>query len=374
MPKFIHLVDDEKFIKYAFESFSKLDKVDNEFLCISNKKNLDYIDFDCVLKDNSYLKSDDFVKTLNKCDLLIIHFLNTKYYDLLSNKKLTPKILWIGWGGDYYWMIDTLKGFNIYKPITYTIYNKFRITRYFNYFNRLMKKTIRKKNIKIINRINYFAPVLIDDYELIIKNNAWFKPSYFSWNYGTLEDNYIKGLEDFQVSGSDIMIGNSATITNNHLDILQSLKQSNLENTKIIIPLNYGDLKYGKLISDKAKSLFGNQVTIINDYLPYDEYLNLVKNCNKVFMGHIRQQAMGNVITLLYFGSKIFFFKESVTYTFLIKSNIKVYLIEDFVDKPKDFEFDFSIEELTTQRNNLLKNWGREINALKTKSVLELIK
>jgi dTDP-N-acetylfucosamine:lipid II N-acetylfucosaminyltransferase len=374
MPKFIHLVDDEKFIKYAFESFSKLDKVDNEFLCISNKKNLDYIDFDCVLIDNSYLKSDDFVETLNNCDLLIIHFLNTKYYDLLSNKKLTPKILWIGWGGDYYWMIDTLKGFNIYKPITNTIYNKFRITRYFNYFNRLMKKTIRKKNIKIINRINYFAPVLIDDYELIIKNNAWFKPDYFSWNYGTLEDNYIKGLEDFQVSGSDIMIGNSATITNNHLDILQSLKQTNVENCKIIIPLNYGDLMYGKLIYDKAKALFGNQVEILNDYLPYDDYLNLVKNCNKVFMGHIRQQAMGNVITLLYFGSKIFFFKESVTYTFLIKSNIKVYLIEDFVDKPKDFDFDFSIEELTTQRNNLLKIWGREINALKTKSVLELIK
>ena len=374
MHRFIHLVDDEKFIKYAFESFSKLDKVDNEFMCISNKKNLDHINFDCVIIDNSYLKSDDFVETLNKCDLLIIHFLNSKYYDLLSNKKLTPKILWIGWGGDYYWMIDTLKGFNIFKPITDTIYNKFRITRYFNYFNRLIKKTIRKKNIKIINRINYFAPVLMDDYELIIKNNAWFKPNYFSWNYGALEDNYIKGLEDFQVSGTDIMIGNSATITNNHLDILQSLKQANIENTKIIIPLNYGDLKYGKLIDNKAKALFGNQVQILNDYLPYDEYLNLIKNCNKVFMGHIRQQAMGNVITLLYFGSKIFFFKESVTYTFLLKSNIKVYLIEDFVDKPKDFDFDFSIEELTTQRNNLLKIWGREINALKTKSVLELIK
>lgn len=374
MHRFIHLVDDEKFIKYAFESFSKLDKVDNEFMCISNKKNLDHIDFDCVLIDNSYLKSDDFVETLNKCDLLIIHFLNAKYYDLLSNKKLTPKILWIGWGGDYYWIIDTLKGFNIFKPITDTIYNKFRITRYFNYFNRLIKKTIRKKNIKIINRINYFAPVLMDDYELIIKNNAGFKPNYFSWNYGALEDNYIKGLEDFQVSGTDIMIGNSATITNNHLDILQSLKQANIENTKIIIPLNYGDLKYGKLIDNKAKALFGNQVQILNDYLPYDEYLNLIKNCNKVFMGHIRQQAMGNVITLLYFGSKIFFFKESVTYTFLLKSNIKVYLIEDFVDKPKDFDFDFSIEELTTQRNNLLKIWGREINALKTKSVLELIK
>lgn len=371
---FTHLVNDEKFIKYAFESFSKLDKVDNKYICVTDKDKFHHIDFNCDIITNQDLKTSQFVDVLNKSDLIIIHFLDTKYYDLLSNKKLLTKVLWIGWGGDYYWMIDTLKGFNIYKPHTKKLYNATKRFRFLNNTFSLLKKISRFNRIKIINRIDYFAPVLIDDYELIIKNNNGFKPKYFSWNYGNLEDNYIKGLEDFQVSGSDIMIGNSATMTNNHLDILLSLKGIAFENRKIIIPLNYGDLNYGKLISDKANDLFGDNVEIINDYLPYDKYLDLVKNCNNVFMGHIRQQALGNIITLLYFGSKIFFFKESVTYKFLINSNIKVYLIEDFVKNPSDFGFNFSPEELNNQRKSLFKIWGRETNSVKTKSVFELLK
>jgi dTDP-N-acetylfucosamine:lipid II N-acetylfucosaminyltransferase len=374
MYKFIHLVDDEKFIKYAHQSFSKLEQVDNDFICVSNANKFSHIDFNCELLNNSFLKEEDFIKRLNNSDLLIIHFLDTKYYDLLSNKNLIAKILWIGWGGDYYWMIDTLKGFNVYKPYTQELKHKYSIMAHFNYFTNILKDILKRKKTKIINRIDYFAPVLIDDYELIIKNNPSFKPQYFSWNYGNLEDNYIKGLEDFKVSGSDILIGNSATITNNHLDILQNLKTVRFGNNKIIIPLNYGDLNYGNLVSVKAKALFGSRVEIIDDYLTYDKYLNLVKNCNTVFMGHIRQQALGNIITLLYFGSKIFFFKESVTYLFLIKSNIKVYLIDDFVKEPENFNFNFSEEELTLQRSNLIKIWGREINMLKTKSVLQLVK
>ena len=374
MQKFIHLFDDEKFIKYAFEAFLKLVEVDNEYICLTDKTKTDHIDFKCQLVANAHLKRDDFIEILNQYDLIIIHFLDKKYYDLLRNNKLIPKILWIGWGGDYYWMIDTLKIFTVYKPKTLALNSKIKWLPNFGFLTDCIKKIRREKQVKILNRINYFAPVLIDDYELIVKNNPVFKPKYFSWNYGSLEDNYIKGLESFQVSGKDILIGNSATRTNNHLDILLQLKSVELVNSKIIIPLNYGDLNYGKTIANEAKCLFADKVEVINNYLPYDKYLDIVKNCSNVFMGHIRQQALGNIITLLYFGSKIFFFKESVTYIFLLKANIKVYLIEDFVKEPKKFDFIFSVEELNQQRNNLLKIWGRDINSFKTKSVLELVK
>ena len=72
MPKFIHLVDDEKFIKYAFESFSKLDEVTNEYICISDKEKLTHIDFDCRILNNSYLKSAELIGDLNHCDLIIL--------------------------------------------------------------------------------------------------------------------------------------------------------------------------------------------------------------------------------------------------------------------------------------------------------------
>ena len=67
-------------------------------------------------------------------------------------------------------------------------------------------------------------------------------PEQLDWNYGTLEGQYALNLGEDWVSGDHILIGNSATLTSNHLDALELIAETGLsEYQKVYIPLNYGD-------------------------------------------------------------------------------------------------------------------------------------
>ncbi len=50
---------------------------------------------------------------------------------------------------------------------------------------------------KVFNKIDYFSPVLYEDYLLVKNKFKNFKPKYIDWNYGTLEDDLIK--EDLEI-------------------------------------------------------------------------------------------------------------------------------------------------------------------------------
>lgn len=370
--KIVHLAEDDKFIRYAYDQFSAVNNFQNTFEIFVKDTNEDYkfINFENRKNDFSILSTKAFIDYLNLQDLVVIHYLNSNYYTILLNREMKTPILWIGWGGDYYFLIDTLPYFNIYKPLTSRLLNisnnKFIVNS-----TSIIKKIKRRKILKIINRINYFAPVLKEDFDLIVDNYSQFNPKFVNWNYGSLEK-FISGLESYRVIQNDILIGNSATQTNNHLDIFNFLKLK--ENTKkIVVPLNYGDVHYGDIIEAQALKHLGNEVRIIREYLPYNSYIEIIKSCGNVFMGHIRQQALGNILVMLYIGAKIYFFENSVTYKFLKRNNLIVFTIEQFIKNRELLDYVFTDDQLKSQRNFLLKIWGAETNRIKTNDITKII-
>jgi len=72
-----------------------------------------------------------------------------------------------------------------------------------------------------INRIDYFTPVLKEDYDLVKSSIKDFKPKYIAWNYGAFQDALTRGLIRVDYIGNNILIGNSATDTNNHLEAFE---------------------------------------------------------------------------------------------------------------------------------------------------------
>jgi len=241
-----------------------------------------------------------------------------------------------------------------------------------SFFNKKLKYFLRYKKLNLINRINYFSPVLEVEYAKIKKNYPKFKPQLISWNYGNIQDNYIKGLGDFEMSGNSLIIGNSATATNNHLDIFHILKLHNLSDNfdEIYLPLSYGNLDYKTNIVKKATEMFDN-ITIMQDFIPYESYLEVLKTCSNVIMGHIRQQGMGNIIALLYLGAKIFFFKESIIYNDLIKKGYIVFTMEDLQDKIL-IKNQLDSETVLKHRRLLDNEWGKEINKRNTIDICSL--
>ena len=124
----------------------------------------------------------------------------------------------------------------------------------------------------------------------------------------------------------NILMGNSATFSNNHLDVWQFVKGNYESGQKVIVPISYGNVKYARLITQLINE---SGVVFIKEMMPRDVYFGLIDSCSYVVMGSMRQQGMGNVSHAIRNGAKLFFFRDSVVYQYLNLLGLKVYAIED---------------------------------------------
>ncbi len=367
MKKIIHFANDEKFIDKAYDEFQQFDsEVESHFTIFSNNSQLKHIHFNCTIVKENYFKESGVEDYLNSYDLIIIHFLDSRYFDLLKNKKVKTKILWIGWGGDYYWLINTLNKFSIYKELTRT-----NLGIKDNLLLKILKKFKNRQKVSLLNRINYFSPVLEEDFLLIKKNYKNFKPAYLAWNYGNLEDHYESNLP---INGNSILLGNSATATNNHYDLLKIVDQLNLSNEKIFIPLSYGEKGYKDRLKNHLLKVGSNEkkMILLEDFLTLNEYNQILSQCPNVFMGHIRQQALGNIISLIYMGAKLFFFKESIVYQYLINKGLVVYSFDQLLENKNLLLESIQPQILHNNRAILTKLWGKKVNKENTSQIIRL--
>ncbi|MCY1532519.1 TDP-N-acetylfucosamine:lipid II N-acetylfucosaminyltransferase [compost metagenome] len=127
----------------------------------------------------------------------------------------------------------------------------------------------------------------------------------------------------------NILIGNSATSTNNHLDVFKILLKYNLSGKKLIVPLSYGDEKYKSLIVSAGYKYFGSTFDPVLDFMPLDQYNNKLSTCGIAIMNHYRQQAIGNIISLLSQGCKVYLSKFATSYPYFKRLGFFIYSVED---------------------------------------------
>ena len=232
-------------------------------------------------------------------------------------------------------------------------------------------RILKKK--KVISQIDYFAPVLEEEYNLFEQTLLDQKrPDYISFNYGVLENDLVKGFENHVISGNDILLGNSSSATCNHIEAIELLSKIDLNNKVVICPLSYGDPKYQKKIYSVGKqNLLLNFKPLLN-LLPIEEYISTVLSCGNVIMNHVRQQAVGNIVLMLYLGAKVFLRKENPVYQFLRANDFTVYLIEDIQTNPEILDKRLSKEEIEQNRTKLKLFWSEDVIMNKTKRIISL--
>jgi dTDP-N-acetylfucosamine:lipid II N-acetylfucosaminyltransferase len=129
--------------------------------------------------------------------------------------------------------------------------------------------------------------------------------------------------------GINILVGNSATPTNNHKEVLDKLQAYVQEDIKIYCPLSYGDPKYADDIASYGKSIFGDKFIALHDFLPWNEYFQFLATIDIAIFNHNRQQGMGNITTLLGLGKKVYIRKEISSWHTLDGLGIKVYDVQN---------------------------------------------
>jgi len=298
MIKYIHICPDEKFINAAMLQFNEVNKQENFFIIVNDNDKLTYVDSkNCLMLRPAALYLfilKNFFSLRKKT--IILH--SVKKFSKIATMLLPPgcKVVWIGFGFDYYGYIKYSK-FNFFKKITEFLFLK---------------------------KIDFFSPVLINEYDLIRNSVPYFKPQILDWNYDVVTFYWDTILPIMEYK---ILIGNSATITNNHIEILTILEKLNLK-CEIVVPLSYGSVDYKNEILSILESI-DLETRPLLDYMDINDYYNEICSCSHVIMNHSRQQAYGNIMIALFAGCKIFLRRENPLYEYLKTSGFYIYTIDD---------------------------------------------
>lgn len=267
--RILHLALDDKFIDQAYRSFERVYPGKNDVI-ICGKTPLKYVKTKILRVISSFQLAIPFgFKEINNYDYVIVHALDKQWFRQLKYCRADIKILWIGWGYDYYDILD-----KIYPDLV------MQKTREISKVIRREEKAIKKikgighyvkydnDKISVINKIKFFAPVLPSEFFEVKSCVNGFFPEFISWNYGTVEDDLLKGFVGEEVSGENILIGNSASDTNNHVEVLDFLGHGDFFNRKCIFPLSYGDTKYAQLICEMGQSKLGDAFLALDKFVP----------------------------------------------------------------------------------------------------------
>lgn len=364
--KITHIIDDEKFPDAAHYAFEATFPKQNEFIVFSNRKKLRFIKrISPKFYSPIYLHFKCLIRKITHADIVVFHGMDRNKLRILKALPENTKTIWLGWGFDYYDLISK----PLLKEKTNTAIGKINSSKK-ALLKTLLKKAIQPelRKVEILNKITVFSPVLYEDYELVKKAIPGFLPTYASWNYGTLEDDLIRGFEGKKIVGKNILLGNSASHTNNHLDAFDNLSASDISGRKIITPLSYGDTRYRDLIASEGNKVFGDAFVPLIDFMPIDDYIAILQSCSIVIMNHLRQQALGNIVIGLYLGAKVFLDKENPIYQFFVNNNAHIYSIEDLA---VEIHSELTDDQINSNRQILQEHWGREVIHHKTKQLID---
>ncbi|NML40386.1 TDP-N-acetylfucosamine:lipid II N-acetylfucosaminyltransferase [Chitinophaga sp. G-6-1-13] len=342
-----HLMVDEKFINDFITDAENAAPGNNMYIIDNWKTNARFVTSTLAVFTPFYTPAFyAILKKVTDKDKVFVHWASDQAIEAVLSlpSNITTGLFF--WGGDVVEIPSSRFKKTIYGPLSLPYFEKNEerpklklnplrpkrmITsfaqRFFNYKGADRKTTLTRE--LFFKRLNLFLHWGNLDFEWVRKHyTTGAVHEYFFYEFGTKiseeEQQLIEATKDTQTT--TIMLGNSDTITNNHLEALQALSAYKDEPIKLVIPLSYGNKKYGNLIENEAIRIFGkDKIMALRSFLKRDEYYKLLAKVDVAVMFQFRLQAVGNVIALLYRRKKIFLHSHSTFYQFLKTNDVTIF-------------------------------------------------
>lgn len=365
----LHLAPDEKFILFFSEVFGQLEGVENRYLVQADQHarftHVDGLDVWRVV-GRQYFSSPEIAEDLAWADCLIVHYLDVNGARMILKAPPDVATVWSGWGGDYYYLMPggerVLYGNETRQLIdNLQVPRKTVLERLWTLARRIKYRALEKFVVMpALHHISYFSAPIKSDFVLLQQAlGHQFGAEYIQLNYGSVEKTFLAGGD--RCHGDNILIGNSATPTNNHLEIFKLLAIQNLAERKLIVPLSYGMPEYRDAIVEIGGASFGDRFVPICDYMPLPEYNKLISQCSVVIMNHRRQQALGNIGAMLFRGAKIFLDEGGPAYAFFKERGAYVYATSLLANCDESLFAPLNEEQILVNRTILETIWGHDV-------------
>jgi dTDP-N-acetylfucosamine:lipid II N-acetylfucosaminyltransferase len=328
MPRVAHFVLDQKFIDDAISIFDCVPGIQNEYLLVSRDGKVSHIS----ARERITLFRSQFARLrhtlMHAPDIIVLHslFFGASLVPVVSRRAA---VVWISWGQDLY--KDAAEAFTSSYPMRYSLFMQ-ETRKWIQSQNTSFKGRMRKAAKSLvrnvfrswaIKRIEYVSTCLPYEYPIIRQKY----PHLAQFDFDYIDKTAV---ELPRCNGFSILVGNSASINCNHLDIIRVLADRNLKAARVIAPLSYaGGKDYVAAVIQEGKKAFGDGFLPLVSFMAIDEYTRLLRSCGNAVMGFLRQQATKNIQLLLYQGTKIFFYRNTDIFKFFKESGFSVFSIED---------------------------------------------
>jgi dTDP-N-acetylfucosamine:lipid II N-acetylfucosaminyltransferase len=342
-----HLMVDDKFIDGFINDAEKVAPGKNVYIIDNWKNNAKFVKSDLVTFVPFYTPAfTAILKKVTDKDKVFVHWVS----DLAVNAilSLPPDVItgMFFWGGDVVEIPSSRFKKTIYGPLSLTYFEKNEerpklklnplrpkrvlrsfAQRFFKY--KGSEREVARTRDLFFKRLNLFLHWNHLDFEWVL--NHYTTPAeykYFYYEFGpkpdAVEQAFMNAPKDNSVT--TILLGNSDTITNNHLEALQALSAYKDMPIKLVIPLNYGNDKYADLVENEAIRIFGaDKVMSLRSFLQRDNYYKLLAQVDISVMFHYRSQAGGNVLALLHRAKKVFLHSKSTLYQLLKTNGVAIF-------------------------------------------------
>lgn len=374
----LHLTYDNQFIDFIIKASRDLGKQDR-FIIYTNefKPKLDSVKHDVPF---AQFDSDEFkilVGDIKQYRNIYIHWLEGRIVEFVNQLPSDVNVVWCFWGGDGLEFDDMLPW--IYQPKSFDYFKrqeKFKISQWRNLrtwmYRKRMKKIKTAEHIRAIQRVNWFAHYLPDDYKRIVKSTGM-KAKFIPFHYAALEDlTNVNSPLQLQ-AGTNILLGNSDTLTNNHFEAIDQIATLKLDERKVYCPLSYEKGKYAEAVAKYGRSKLCESFIPLLDFMPREEYNQILSGISVAVMNHNRSQALGNIVSLLWNGTKLFMSNDSTLFSFLKGEGLILFSIQDELKSTNHLMFlPLSEMEIEHNRAALMKTFGRSAQLEKIKHLLEL--
>lgn len=313
MDQILHILTGSSNINVRITDFliNFFDKEKHKIVLLGNNNKLDKSRITFI---NSKKRGFDLIRFMKNSDKIIIHGLFSPYLVLLlfGQPWILKKTYWYIWGGDLY-------------------YYKFKEKSVKSNFYEFVRK-------KVIKNLGNIITPLKGDYELAkkwYKTNAKYHEAFY---INPLINGYFDNLfnsinerKDININNNKIIIqiGNSADPRNNHLELLNKLSKFKNNDIEIIAPLSYGNQEYANEVIKQGKYIYNNKFKPLTKFLSLEEYYKILNSVDVGLFNHDRQQALGNIYSLLYLGKKVYIKNNITTWDFLKSKGLSIYNIYD---------------------------------------------
>lgn len=262
--------------------------------------------------------------------IIIFHGLSDFNAKLVLDVAEFDKYLWIFWGAEVYNNTllnkEDILGESTRKILSNN--NEISLKKFKQIIRKYLLPSPQFKRVKAAAAlIKHVGITYQEDFDNLKKKqvlNPLCKPLIFSY---FPPEFVFKSTLDINHKGDNILIGNSATPENNHLEIFNQLKYFHSEERKLITILSYGDNAYGNKIIREGEKRFPNEFFAITEFLPIVEYGKILQSCSVAIMNHYRQQGIGNIFSLLWMGTKVFLNERNTLYHYLKRIGCIVYSV-----------------------------------------------